>query len=117
MKRLTAVLLCLCMLLCGCAGEASSERTVFAMDTVMTLRVWGTDAQNALDALQEMITATEQRWSPSVETSVPNRLNAGSPCNLSVNYGDKLCFVGADRFFFQKLSLLLRAKTVFVRIR
>ena len=76
--RKLAYLILICLLLCGCAGEASSERTVFAMDTVMTLRVWGTDAQNALDALQEMITATEQRWSPSVETSVPNRLNAGA---------------------------------------
>ena len=76
--RKIAYLIFICLLLCGCAGEASSERTVFAMDTVMTLRVWGTDAQNALDALQEMITATEQRWSPSVETSVPNRLNAGA---------------------------------------
>lgn len=76
--RKLAYLIFICLLLCGCAGEAASERTVFAMDTVMTLRVWGTDAQNALDALQEMITATEQRWSPSVETSVPNRLNAGA---------------------------------------
>ena len=76
--RNLAYLILICLLLCGCAGEASSERSVFAMDTVMTLRDWGTAAQNALDALQELITATEQRWSPSVETSVPNRLNAGA---------------------------------------
>lgn len=76
--RKSAYLILICLLLCGCTGEVSSERTVFAMDTVMTLQVWGADAQSALDALQEMITATEQRWSPSVETSVPNALNAGA---------------------------------------
>lgn len=76
--RKSAYLILICLLLCGCAGEASSERTVFAMDTVMTLQVWGADAPSAVDALQEMITATEQRWSPSVETSVPNALNAGA---------------------------------------
>lgn len=76
--RKSAYLILICLLLCGCTGEASSERTVFAMDTVMTLQVWGADAPSALDALQEIITATEQRWSPSVETSVPNALNAGA---------------------------------------
>lgn len=76
--RKSAYLILICLLLCGCTGEVSSERTVFAMDTVMTLQVWGADAPSAVDALQEMITATEQRWSPSVETSVPNALNAGA---------------------------------------
>ena len=38
MKRLMGAILVL-LLLCGCAGERKAEETVFAMDTVMDLRI------------------------------------------------------------------------------
>ncbi len=63
MKKLLAVSLLIALLLCGCASNAPVEREIFAMDTVMTVRVWGDDSDvaaavseiNRLDALLSVI--------------------------------------------------------------
>lgn len=77
MKRLICLFL-VCMLFAGCAASAEpAEVTTFAMDTVMTLRVWGRDGDAACAQLVTLINDVDRDWSPSEEDSIPNRLNAG----------------------------------------
>ena len=78
MKRLFLLLLCVC-LLAGCAGQTPhAQQTVYAMDTVMDLQVWGADCQQATAQLQDMISRLEADWSVTKETSLISRLNSGS---------------------------------------
>ena len=77
MKRFLCLALMILMLT-GCAVPAEpAETTTFAMDTVMTLRVWGREDEEATAALVTLINDVDRDWSPSEEDSIPNRLNAG----------------------------------------
>ena len=61
-KRLLCVLiLSSVILLCGCQTE--SRETVFAMDTVMDLQVWGADSEKAVSAVKALILDMEDQWS------------------------------------------------------
>lgn len=76
MKRVFCVLIvCVILLLCGC--QAESRETIFAMDTVMDLQVWGADSQKAVEAVKTLITDMENTWSAQKETSVIGKLNRG----------------------------------------
>lgn len=77
MKRLFLLALCIC-LLTGCAGQTPhAQQTVYAMDTVMDLQVWGADCKKATRQLQDMITGLETDWSATKETSLVSHLNSG----------------------------------------
>lgn len=77
MKQVVCIALMLA-LLTGCAvQEIHSRETVFAMDTVMDLQIWGADSQVALSQMKEEITALENDWSATKEDSFVGRLNAG----------------------------------------
>ena len=77
MRRWIGILLVV-MLLGGCAvREQTVQETVFAMDTVMDLRLWGEDAQKAIPFMKEEITALENTWSATKQDSLVGRLNAG----------------------------------------
>ncbi len=77
MKRLLPVIL-ICALLAGCAGsEPYARQTVFCMDTVMDLQIWGKDCQAALDALADMLGDLEKTWSATDESSLLSALNRG----------------------------------------
>ena len=77
MRRILCFVLMILML-AGCAAETEpAEVTTFAMDTVMTLRVWASDADQAATGLVSLINRIDREWSPSEPDSVPNRLNAG----------------------------------------
>ncbi len=77
MKRMIALILLLSVLLSGCTQTPSFQKTLFAMDTVMSLQVWGEEAQQITTDISAQIAELEQRWSVSVEGSIPNALNAG----------------------------------------
>ena len=84
MKRLTCIVLALVLLLTGCASaKRSGAETVFAMDTVMDLQVWGKDAQKALGKMKEEITALESVWSATKQDSLVTRLNMGEDVALT----------------------------------
>lgn len=70
MKRILCVLLTLATL-CLCTGcTQSAQETVFAMDTVMDLQLWGQDAQKGLEAVKQIISTQEERWSVTDPTSL-----------------------------------------------
>lgn len=76
MKRFICLFL-ICLMLTGCAGNEPAEVTTFAMDTVMNIRVWGRDSEQAAADLVRLINDVDRDWSPSREDSIPNRMNAG----------------------------------------
>lgn len=83
MRRLAVLLLCI-LFLAGCAGQTpSAQRTIFAMDTVMELQVWGKDSEEAAGQLQQMINGLESNWSVTRADSLLNQLNSGSSPTLS----------------------------------
>ena len=64
-------------LLCVSGCSVHTQKTLFAMDTVMDLQVWGADSEKAVKALQQMITETENTWSAVKQDSLIARLNGG----------------------------------------
>ena len=100
MRRYTALLLLLSLLfLCGC-GQKKAAETVFAMDTVMELTVWGSDAANHVKAAVERIRELEVALSVTRADSEVARLNAGETVALS-----------ADTESLLERSLALREET------
>ena len=76
MKRLMGAILAL-LLQCGCAGERKAEETVFAMDTVMDLRIWGADAEHAVEEIAALLTELDHTWSATEADGIPAKLNLG----------------------------------------
>ena len=74
MKKI-AMIMALLLLLAGCAAHNPEGRTVYAMDTVMDLTVWGEDQAVAADALQLLIRELEERWSATDSESVLSQMN------------------------------------------
>lgn len=73
MKRLFAMVLALALLLCGCAKPV--EQTFFAMNTVMTVQLWGRDAETAFGQLFTKLHDLESSWSATSEDSILWQLN------------------------------------------
>ena len=83
MKRIGAILLCLC-LLAGCGKKQDQAvRTVFAMDTVMELKLYGPDCEASAAQLQALINELEQTWSVTREGSIPTLERQGHPTELT----------------------------------
>ncbi len=75
MKKLVAILLLLAVL-CGCQGRVpQTKETVFAMDTVMTLQIWGADGETAAGEIKKMLSDLESTWSAHDENSFLARFN------------------------------------------
>ena len=83
MKRITAYLLALCLVLSGCGllsdpgkkPEASSERTVYAMDTEMSLRLYGDEDGKAMDELSALLARLDRSLSVTRPESALSALN------------------------------------------
>lgn len=84
MRRLLCFILALTLLIfcTGCGKPA--RQTLFAMDTVMDLQLWGTDSEKAADAIKALILDTENKWSVHKDHSVISAFNRGE------NIGDPL---------------------------
>ncbi len=78
MKRFVCAVL-ICLMLAGCAPAPTAQGTVFAMDTVMELQIWGEDSALAYDRLLATLAEQESLWSVKKEGSVLYQLNSGDP--------------------------------------
>lgn len=90
MKRRIAALAAGMLLfsLAGCANESEpprAERSVFAMNTYMTLTVYGENGETALEAAEERIHAAEALWSVTDAASDIYRANHSGGQTVSVH--------------------------------
>lgn len=77
MRKLLPLLLIIA-LLTGCsAADPCAQQTVFCMDTVMDIKIWGPQREAAMDAIVEMLTELEKTWSATDENSLLSALNRG----------------------------------------
>lgn len=85
MKRTIALFLMILMLWGCAANEIHTEKftTIFAMDTVMTMDIWGEDAQPAATRIAARIAELEKDWSATNPESILSRLNRGEDVDLS----------------------------------
>lgn len=76
-RSISVLLLCIILLLSGCAPqkEVSCTRTVFAMDTIMTLTATGKRAEEALTLAEEELLRLDALMNRHVQTSAVARLN------------------------------------------
>lgn len=81
MKRVIFCILVL-FLLTGCASQKKTTRDFFAMDTVMSLTVYGKNADAAISAAQTEINAMEKTLSVTKADSAVARLNAAGTAEL-----------------------------------
>lgn len=84
MKRVVAALLLAALTLTGC-GSGEATRDVFAMDTLLQLRAYGANADEALRDAEETVHAAEACWSVTLADSELYRVNhsGGQPVELS----------------------------------
>lgn len=83
-----ALLILAVLLLCGCSGTAPAQRELYAMDTVMSFKVWGRDGEAALDALTKEINSLEAQLSVTRENSLIFGLNETGSAEVSADLVD-----------------------------
>lgn len=85
MKRLLCLLAVFSLIfsLAGCENAKPVQKTVFAMDTVMDLQIWGADAQACAESIAALLTELDNTWSAAKETSLIGQLNAGKEVTLT----------------------------------
>ncbi|MDD2980386.1 MAG: FAD:protein FMN transferase [Hespellia sp.] len=90
MKRFLAILLCICTLtsLTGCQRTVSSEPISvqdMLFDTIISIKIWGTDDTALLDHCIEMCKKYEQTLSRTIPDSEISQINnaGGSPVKVS----------------------------------
>lgn len=80
------------VLLAGCsASEPRAQQTVFCMDTVMDLQIWGPDREKAMTDIVAMLENLEKTWSVTDENSLLSALNRGegTPDGAQQDFLDK----------------------------
>lgn len=77
MKRLLCLILALSLLLSGCGKPV--EATHFAMNTVMTFKIWGKDAEAGYGRIVTILHDLESLWSVTDDDSLLSNLNKGNP--------------------------------------
>ena len=78
MKRVLALMLFVCLLAAGCSFQQKPlEETCWAMDTYMSFKLWGKDAREGMNAIQQLLSEMEATWSVADDTSLLSRLNRG----------------------------------------
>lgn len=96
MKRFLSFLFILSLLLCGCSKETEpAQTTIFCMNTVMDLKVWGKDAETGLSRINTKLMELEELWSTTEEDSVLSSLNRGADVQLDPAHAALLAQVEA----------------------
>lgn len=85
MKRLCCLLAVFGLILglTGCKNTMPVQKTVFAMDTVMDLQLWGSGAENAADSLTSLLRELDSTWSAAKEDSLISQLNRNETVSLT----------------------------------
>ncbi len=85
MKRLFCLLTVFALIfgLAGCKNTQPIQKTVFTMDTVMDLQVWGEEAADATESIASLLTELETDWSAANEESLISRSNRGEDVSLT----------------------------------
>lgn len=85
MKKLFCLLTIFALIfgLAGCENTKPVQKTVFAMDTVMDLQIWGADAEACAESIAALLTDLDRTWSAAKETSLIGQLNAGKGVALT----------------------------------
>lgn len=77
MKRMIPLLLSVFVLLCACQKKDTAvQKTLFTMDTVMELKIWGKDADAAVGQITTLLNRLDKTWNASSDASVPGMLRA-----------------------------------------
>lgn len=79
-KRLICMVF-ICLILSGCTVH--KQETVYSMNTVMDLQVWGPDAETAIKQIKTLITDLDRRWATTQGNSIPGCLNRGEDVILT----------------------------------
>lgn len=87
MKKLISLLLICALLFTGCGTAAKEYKTVYAMDTVMTLTAYGPNAAPALAAAEQEIQRLDALLSVTQSGSDIYRLNRDSTAKVSRETG------------------------------
>lgn len=86
MKKLRFSALLFAALLCGCSAEPEKcVRSIYAMDTLMSLTAYGDNAQEALDRAAERLAELEQELSVTIPDSDIGRLNSSGGVPVTVS--------------------------------
>lgn len=84
MKRFLPVLLSFLLLLSGCAKEQPpAQLTMFSMNTVMDLKIWGEEGDTAAQQIMQLCSRLEKNWSATDPDSLLSRLNRGEQAELT----------------------------------
>lgn len=85
--RLIMLAICLSMLLAmsGCGEAKMSQKQVFAMDTIMTLTAYGKNADEGLNAAQQVISSLDVMLDPELTTSTTYAINNAEGKNIAVS--------------------------------
>ncbi len=85
MKKCAVWCIVLAIMLCGCtrSEEKKSEADIFCMDTVMNVKIWGEDADNAVLDVTRMLQEMEREYAASDDASVLGRLNRAQAVTLT----------------------------------
>ena len=96
MKRLIPSLFLICLLLSGCAAsDEPAQQTLFSMNTVMDLKIWGADAEVGITRARVILNDLEDLWSATDEDSVLSHLNRGETVELDAVHAALLAKVEA----------------------
>ena len=95
MKRFFCVF-AICALLCLCAGCGKETReTVYAMNTVMDLQLWGEDAPEGMTRIKTLLNTLEKDWSAREQSSRLSAMNRGEQVSLTDEEQDLFAAVEA----------------------
>ncbi len=85
--RIAALLLCLCMALplAACGENHKEQREIYAMDTVMTLTAYGSNAEAGLNAAESVILAMDVMLDPELSTSTVYAINHAKGSSVVVS--------------------------------
>lgn len=75
MKKIGIFILLLCLLLCGCAERKKTSRSLFCMDTVMSIEAYGKNGAEALDEAEKELKRLEKLFDRNNRESDVYKLN------------------------------------------